>query len=109
MNIAKRLKELRESKGFSVYKLSKLSEISSTYLHEIERGEKQPTVEKVSRICKALGITLAEFFADTQETEPLPPEIKRITELARQLHPYQLETFTELLEALVEKNKTKGN
>ena len=39
MDIAKRVKTIRERKGISVYKLAKTSGISSTYLYEVEMGK----------------------------------------------------------------------
>lgn len=98
MDIPKRLKELRECRGISVYKLSKISEISSTYLHELERGEKQPTVEKVYQICTALGITLSEFFTDDQEAKPLPPEVKQICDKVKQLPLDKLKILNAVLD-----------
>jgi transcriptional regulator with XRE-family HTH domain len=72
MDIAKRVKTVRESKGISVYKLAQLSGISSTYLYEIELGKKQPTVEIISRICNALDISLETFFAENKEEIKIP-------------------------------------
>jgi len=67
MNVAKRLSALREKKGMSVYKLAKLSGVSSTYLYEVEQGKKQPTVEILSRLCAALEVSLADFFAEKED------------------------------------------
>lgn len=80
MDIAKRVKTVRESKGISVYKLAQLSGISSTYLYEVELGKKQPTVEIISRICDALGISLETFFTESKEQAKLPPVTYRLVE-----------------------------
>lgn len=100
MELAKRLKSVRAKKEFSVYKLSKLSGVSSTYIHEIEQGKKQPTVEIVFRICSALGITLSEFFSD--EPSDMPPELIRITNAARELTPKQRKALQQFLDTLIE-------
>lgn len=69
MNISERLKEIRNKKGYSVYKLAQLSEISSTYIHEIEKGKKQPTVEVLSKLCKAMDIDLSQFFSKDNDKD----------------------------------------
>ena len=68
-SIGKRLKELRSEYGLSQERLALQAEITTAYLGQIERGEKNPTVVTVGRICDALGISLAEFFSD----QPITP------------------------------------
>lgn len=62
MDLAKRMKDLRTSKGISVYKLSRLSEISQNYIHKIEKGESQVSVYVLEKLLSSLDITLSEFF-----------------------------------------------
>ena len=38
-----------------------------TYLSDLERGRQTPTVDVVNRLARALGVTLAEFFAPFDE------------------------------------------
>ncbi len=71
MEIGKRIIELREKKNISTNKLANLSGISQSYLREIEMEQKNPTVEMVSYICDALGISLVDFFNESlTKTEP---------------------------------------
>lgn len=112
MDIASRLKSLRDEKKISVYKLSKLSEVSSTYIHEIESGEKQPTVLILEKICNALDISLSAFFTplDNHDSfmEPpsvykhdvLTPELRKLMESAKDLSPEQLVKLTEFIESM---------
>lgn len=100
MDIAKRVKTVRENKGITVYKLAQISGISSTYLYEIELGKKQPTVEIISRICDALEISLEAFFAENREEAKLPPAgyklVRKISTLSEDSIKY-LEKQAELL------------
>lgn len=64
MDISKRIIELREARNMTTNKLANLAGISQSYLREIELEAKNPTVEILSYICDALGISLAEFFSD---------------------------------------------
>ena len=112
MDIDTRLKFLREKNGISVYKLSKLSEVSSTYIHEIESGEKQPTVLILKKICDALNISLSAFFRpldnhakveeplSAYEYDMLTPELMELIESARNLSPEQIKLFTKLMETI---------
>ena len=62
MNVGKRIKDLREKKGFTVNKLANLAGISQSYLRDVELGNKNPTVETLSYFCDALGVSLKDFF-----------------------------------------------
>ena len=64
MEVGKRIVELRERKNISTNKLANLAGISQSYLRDIEMGKKNPTVEMLSYICFALGISLQDFFTE---------------------------------------------
>lgn len=78
-SIGQRLKELRKGYGLSQERLALQAEITTAYLGQIERGEKNPTVVTVGRLCDALGISLSEFFCN-QPASPLEddPELKQV-------------------------------
>jgi len=98
LDIAARILELRKQLNLSQYKLAKLSGLSQAGLSEIESGKKQPTVETVNKICTALGLTLAEFYADTQKQKPLPPEVRQIINKLDKLTPRQLKILNDVLD-----------
>lgn len=50
------LKAKREKMGLSQYKLAKKLGITQTFLSEIERGRKNPSLEQFFKICEALDI-----------------------------------------------------
>ena len=60
--IANRIKELREAKKMTQNALANAAGVSPTYIYQLERGEKSPTVEYLDHICWGLGLTLKEFF-----------------------------------------------
>ncbi|GAB6159372.1 hypothetical protein JCM39194_25730 [Desulfotomaculum varum] len=98
MDIASRIIELRKNIGFNTNQLAKLANISYSTLYEVETGKKQPSVYTLEKICTALGITLSEFFSDTQEQEPLPPEVRQICEKVKQLSPDKLKVLNAVLD-----------
>ena len=65
MNVGERIKELREKRGFTVNKLANLAGISQSYLRDVELGNKNPTIETLSYFCDALGVSLKDFFDDS--------------------------------------------
>ena len=62
MEIGKRITYFRTAKHYSVNKLANLAGISQSYLRDVDSGNKNPTVEVLSYICEALGISLHDFF-----------------------------------------------
>lgn len=57
--IAKNIKKLRNQRGLSQDKLSKLADISHNTIIKIESGGIQsPTIDTVQKIAKALGVSL---------------------------------------------------
>ncbi len=52
------LKRKRESLGLSQHRLAKQLGITQTFLSEIERGRKSPSLEMFFRICEALEIEI---------------------------------------------------
>lgn len=83
MDIGKRITFYRTRKNYTVNKLANLSGISQSYLRDVELGNKNPTVETLSYVCDALGISLADFFAEETshriEEEPLLAKIYQLT------------------------------
>lgn len=63
-NIAfgKRVAQLRKEAGFSQEQFAFECEVDRTYIGTIERGEKSPTLNTISKIAKALNITKSELF-----------------------------------------------
>lgn len=88
-----RIKMLRERKGWSQNALANLAGVSPTYIYQLERGEKSPTVEYLAYICDALGITLEQFFGH----QDLPPQQKNRVE---DLSPTQLSLLNDFLNSL---------
>ena len=56
MNIGKTIKVIRKRKGLSQLELATKSEISQTYLSQIEIGQRSPTLEVLTKISSALDI-----------------------------------------------------
>mgnify|MGYP001431407259 FL=1 len=57
-----RIKELRETKGWSQTKLAKESGLSQSFIHAIETGKKSPTMRSLWKLSKALGVPISEII-----------------------------------------------
>lgn len=64
VNIAfgKRIKSIRVSKRISQEKTAELCGLHPTYIGQIERGEKSPTLESIYKLAIGLGVSPQAFF-----------------------------------------------
>ena len=58
--VGQRIRNYRTQKGLSQEKLAELSGCHPTYIGQLERGEKNATLESIERIAAALGISLSK-------------------------------------------------
>ena len=59
--LAKNLRQLRHAKGWSQEELAHRAEIHRTYISDLERAARNPTITIVERLAGALGTTAAEL------------------------------------------------
>ncbi len=59
-----RVRELRNARGFSQEELAHRAGMHYTYLGGIERGERNPALQNIGRIARALAIPVADLFTD---------------------------------------------
>ena len=60
--IAVRIKSLREQKGYNMAELAKITDVTRSLISQIEKGDALPSLNTLSKIVDALGITLSTFF-----------------------------------------------
>jgi transcriptional regulator with XRE-family HTH domain len=60
--IGERLRNIRREKGLSQEELGHLSSLHSTYIGQLERGEKNATLESIEKVVGALEVTFEELF-----------------------------------------------
>jgi transcriptional regulator with XRE-family HTH domain len=98
MDIAGRVKFFREKKGITINKLANIAGVSQSFLREIELSKKKPTVDTLSEICNALGITLKEFFDDAT-LSPAPDD--GLSEAIFKLSPEQRKRLAEFIKSMI--------
>jgi len=60
--IGKRVRQLRLTNGISQEKLAHEAGLNRAYIGYIERGERNPSTETLSKIAKTLKVPLHELF-----------------------------------------------
>ena len=85
-DVAKRIKSLREAKNLTQNALANSAGVSPTYIYQLEKGEKSPTIEYLDHICWGLGITLEEFFTTKEKLNvQITDKLSSLTEQQRKL------------------------
>jgi transcriptional regulator with XRE-family HTH domain len=62
--LAKRIKALRAAKGWSQELLAERASIQRSYIADLERGSRNPSVRTIVKIANALGIPVSGLFVD---------------------------------------------
>lgn len=70
-NFARRLKQLRAARGWSLDALANASGVSRSMLSQVERNQANPTLAVAFRIARALGMSLAELAETPGATSSL--------------------------------------
>ena len=60
--IGQRIRNYRTQQKLSQEKLAELSGCHPTYIGQVERGEKNATLESIEKIASALNVPLAQLF-----------------------------------------------
>ena len=103
MNYGKCLKQLREAKKISIYRISKESKISPGHVNDIEKGKNQPTIETLQRLLTPMGISLSEFFNEDNEISYLNSREKELVAAFRAMPDDSAELYLQLGKKLNQK------
>lgn len=102
MEIGERLRNIRKSKGLSIYKLSQDTGISQNHISDLELGRRKPSVETLKRLIVPLGITLAELFNEDTEVSFLTEKERELVENYRTLPDNKADSLLNLSRLLNE-------
>ena len=67
--IGQRIRNYRTQKGLSQDKLAELAGVHPTYIGQLERGEKNATLESISKITAGLSINMSTLFEKIEFAE----------------------------------------
>ena len=77
MDVLERLRKLLQERGWSEYRLAQVSGLNESTISNIYRRNTLPTIPTLEAICKAFGITLSQFFAESDMVE-ITPDVKEL-------------------------------
>lgn len=101
MDVIAKLNKLRLERNLSVYRLSELTGINqSTLANTFSRGT-IPSIQNLEIMCSAMGITLAQFFAEDDEQTPLSKEQKELLNSYSKLPPELQDIISDTVSGLV--------
>ena len=103
MDTHERLRALLDARGWSEYRLAKESNLSESTIMNIFRRNATPSIPTLEAICRGLGITLAQFFAEGEMVE-LTPDLKQLFDRWVYLTVTQKKAIFTMIEAFNEKN-----
>lgn len=66
MNVMERIDDLCRQHNMSKYRLSLITGISQSAFSKMARQQSTLSLETIQRICDALGISLAQFFSESE-------------------------------------------
>ena len=94
--IASRIDKLRVDNGFSIRELAKKSFISHNSLFSIIQGNKSPNIFTLSNICKALNISLSDFFNLEDTVIALRGKEAILIKIFREISPMSQDTLIKV-------------
>lgn len=74
VNAQKRIRQLMDERGWTEYRLAKEAKLSQSTIANIFRRDNAPTLPTLEAVCKAFGITLAQFFSEGNDSIELTEE-----------------------------------
>ena len=105
--VGQRIRNYRTQLGLSQEKLAELSGCHPTYIGQLERGEKNATLESIDKVASSLKISLSKLF------ENLGGESTNERNIPLECYEFLLtksqEDQEQIIKILIEMDKYKGN
>jgi len=110
MNLGEQIKKVRTAKGLSQKEVTVNASLDKSQYSRIENGKTDPSFSTIEKIALALGISLSELFATSDEVKDVHSIDKSIMEkvnLIEQLNDEERNTLYFMLDAFLGKQKLK--
>lgn len=99
MTILERIDELRRERGWSVNYLAMEAMLTQSTLNNLYARKTEPKISTLRAVCDAFGITLAQFFADTEEKKEESAVDRQLQKKIAALSDEQKQALLTLLQA----------
>ena len=98
--LGKKIREVREKKGYSRQALAEMATTGAVYLGEIERGLKMPSLNSFIRIIEALEVS-ADYILRGEISAGKHVVYDNLTDKLEPLTPKQRECVAEMIDTYV--------
>lgn len=99
MDVIDNLRRMIDERGWTTYRFAKECGLPEATIGNVFRRNTVPTIGTLEIMCKGLGITLAQFFAQGEMME-ITPELRDIIDLWISMTPKQQEASKVILESI---------
>ena len=99
MDTQKRIRELMEERRWTDYRLAKEANLSHSTVTNMFNRNNAPTLPTLEAVCRAFGITLAQFFAEGGEAQLTEDQQKLFSKWST-LTDRQKQILLELMDAI---------
>ena len=79
--VGDRLRRRRIDLGYTQEHLAELADVHPTYIGQVERGEKNVTIESLEKICCALNLPMDELFYNIHTSDAKTQDAKACYDL----------------------------
>ena len=100
MDVIERIKELRDERGWSTNQLALEAELTQSTVSTLlaQKTNSLPSLDTLSHLCDAFGMTLAQFFMEEEESGLVNVQEKALLEQYRRLSDNKKKAVLTLLE-----------
>jgi len=97
MDVLEKIKWLQKQKGWNNAQLADKAGLSPSTFNMLKKRNNQPSLTTLQALCKAFGITIAQFFVDSNVPLDLTDEQARLLGYWNTLNDEQKEVIFALL------------
>lgn len=103
MDVHEKLHDLMSQRGWTAYRLARECGLSEATIANVIRRNANPSLPTLEAICTGFGITLSQFFAESEMVE-LSPELKALFDGWVTLSAEQKQAVLQMVSALNKSN-----
>jgi len=100
MDAQSRIRQMMEERGWTDYRLAKEANLSHSTVTNMFNRNNAPTLPTLEAVCRAFGITLAQFFADEIDSAQLTDEQRTLFARWSSLTERQKNLLLDLMETM---------
>lgn len=106
IKLGERIRHLRKEKGMSQELLGELSGLHTNYIGQVERGEKNVTIESLEKIAAGLDVSLEQLF---RYTDPMryTDEIQNLVQMLEERSIQDKQLALHLIKSVFDWEKQK--